>query len=350
MHRGLLSQTSSCLYTRCRLVRSRRGRASRTAPSCYVSFLFFSSGRCPVDSTTSRLLFWGVRCKHVIGTCPEGDRCRCCHTETELYFHPAVYKATLCSNKGGGGKGGTCCFSSSSSNPSAAQNRSTLCGRTNCCCWKAHSKSDLRVEHARNYALPGPKSQGGGEGSTPLEAAGASLASGSSDTTEKRDTTITTTTTAATAAALFSSRAKTGSTSCTSALLVKAEGSTSGPAAVPVAEEGQEEKPTEDKDECVLSRLSSDWVPRSSPPASLAVAAKEPGGGGAGGPGVLSGLNAASAPGEGGAGGAGAVLNFLLPDGSLDLNVFKVFPCRNKNLLHERKSCPFYHNYRDKRR
>ncbi|CBZ56198.1 putative zinc finger (CCCH type) protein [Neospora caninum Liverpool] len=42
--------------------------------------------------------------------------------------------------------------------------------------------------------------------------------------------------------------------------------------------------------------------------------------------------------------------NVFLPDGSLDLDLFKVFPCRNRNVLHERKSCPFYHNYRDKRR
>ncbi|KAL8438653.1 hypothetical protein ACSSS7_000026 [Eimeria intestinalis] len=38
-------------------------------------------------------------------------------------------------------------------------------------------------------------------------------------------------------------------------------------------------------------------------------------------------------------------------DGALNLSSFKVFPCRHKHSLsHDKKYCPFYHNFRDKRR
>ncbi|KAL8439389.1 hypothetical protein Efla_001859 [Eimeria flavescens] len=38
-------------------------------------------------------------------------------------------------------------------------------------------------------------------------------------------------------------------------------------------------------------------------------------------------------------------------EGALNLSSFKVFPCRHKHSLsHDKKYCPFYHNFRDKRR
>lgn len=38
-------------------------------------------------------------------------------------------------------------------------------------------------------------------------------------------------------------------------------------------------------------------------------------------------------------------------EGELNLSSFKVFPCRHKHSLsHDKKYCPFYHNFRDKRR
>lgn len=40
----------------------------------------------------------------------------------------------------------------------------------------------------------------------------------------------------------------------------------------------------------------------------------------------------------------------FLPGGSLNLDVFKVYPCRNDSFMHDRKSCPFYHSERDRRR
>ncbi|PHJ25503.1 zinc finger (ccch type) motif-containing protein [Cystoisospora suis] len=384
--------------------------------------------RCPVDPVTCRLLFWGVRCKHAVGTCPEGEKCRCCHTETELYFHPAVYKATLCSNKAG--KGGTCCFSSfsassfSSSNGSSSlsQNRTTLCGRTNCCCWKAHSKSDLRVEHARKYALPpgpnklssnetlllGASLAGGGNGeisSTPpmSNLCGYNKALVDMIDDRQRDLGMNTKT------SLSSSK---GSSSTTDHLhenshtLKKNE--TYGSALLhgrnledddnkkkrtKSIEEGDEDEEEDLKGGVVLTRPSScdRNLPRSCPPGSSSSSSmlssrnvqRKDSSRGKGIEGISNHLaddknhittpfsegttsatgdgpsmsSVSSAGGEsetnaagGGGGGGGGVLNFLLPDGSLDLTVFKVFPCRNKNLLHERKSCPYYHNYRDKRR
>eukprot|EP00922_Rhytidocystis_sp_ex-Travisia-forbesii_P050881 GHVS01075576.1.p1 GENE.GHVS01075576.1~~GHVS01075576.1.p1 ORF type:complete len:2429 (+),score=280.12 GHVS01075576.1:174-7460(+) len=40
----------------------------------------------------------------------------------------------------------------------------------------------------------------------------------------------------------------------------------------------------------------------------------------------------------------------VLPDGSLDLEFFKIYSCRNKSHVHDRKICPYFHNLRDKRR
>lgn len=41
----------------------------------------------------------------------------------------------------------------------------------------------------------------------------------------------------------------------------------------------------------------------------------------------------------------------FLADGELNLAVFKVFPCKQRHsAAHDKKYCPFYHNFRDKRR
>lgn len=37
-------------------------------------------------------------------------------------------------------------------------------------------------------------------------------------------------------------------------------------------------------------------------------------------------------------------------DGSLNLEFFKVFPCKNESHVHDRKNCPFHHSQRDRRR
>lgn len=60
--------------------------------------LFRSSGRPPVDEATGRLLYWDRRCYSFDSggaTCASGTQCIFCHTIEELLLHPAKFRSEL---------------------------------------------------------------------------------------------------------------------------------------------------------------------------------------------------------------------------------------------------------------
>ncbi|PFH38004.1 hypothetical protein BESB_003450 [Besnoitia besnoiti] len=354
--------------------------------------------RSCVDTASGSLLFWGVRCPAKLGAggnaganawCPDGDKCLFCHTESEYFGHPGVYKTVLCSNaKGHSGK--TCCFSSSTASSPPQKGQEALlpfCGRTRCCCWKAHGKAELRTELAKAY-LPTSRSvklASEGAATSPSAAAGScdgwkSLAlarrscalSGGAETGAEGE--APSQRQASCCALAAGSERDTPHASLSIAFRADSNPGT--------AEGRGAEARRSDDAAGLLCRHFSPSAPAekvgeddSSAVGEKASRAAEKGGGEktkdgkpwASGCVSISGSGESAHGGECGGGDCGGhrdpkgnappaspsgdgSLNVFLPDGSLDLALFKVFPCRNRTLLHERKSCPYYHNYRDKRR
>ncbi|KEP60864.1 UNVERIFIED_CONTAM: zinc finger (CCCH type) motif-containing protein [Hammondia hammondi] len=409
--------------------------------------------RSCVDAVSGCLLFWGVRCPAKFAGasnawCAEGDKCLACHTDAEYFGHPAVYKTVLCSNlKNNSSR--SCCFSANAGGNSATgaspgkrgSEALLSCGRVRCCCWKAHTKAELRTELAKKYTLAGlgklPSPLAQHPALSGLERSGAECCRAPAATSAKDST-------RADAASSLSGgggsrQNRRASLSVASGALPREVGACclsqdprEGPRSLCGVSAASEKpaKKAEDKrsEEFAGAGLKSvgnsektkdsakdsgagDGASRfHAPPALWAslkgtkgafrddgktaacdgkgacdsksgeegekgerasaacswrecmqwrgtgaqvagdtgaplapVAGEESGKGKATAGGSFQNAGVPSADGIGPA-------NVFLPDGSLDLDLFKVFPCRHRNVLHERKSCPFYHNYRDKRR
>ncbi|KFG33764.1 zinc finger (CCCH type) motif-containing protein [Toxoplasma gondii GAB2-2007-GAL-DOM2] len=409
--------------------------------------------RSCVDAVSGCLLFWGVRCPSKFAGasntwCAEGDKCLACHTDAEYFGHPAVYKTVLCSNlKNNSSR--SCCFSANAGGNSATgaspRKRGSeallSCGRVRCCCWKAHTKAELRTELAKKYTLTGlgklPSPLAQHPGLSGLEPNGAECCRAPGATSAK-DSTRADASSSVSGGGL-SRQTRRASLSFAGGALPRETGGCclsqdprEGPRSL-CGFSGASEKPpkkTEDKrsEEFAGTGLKSvgnsektkdsakdsgsgDGASRFHAPPALWASPKGPkgtfrddgktaacdGNGAcdsktgeegekverasaacswrectqwrgtgakvAGDTGVPLAPVAGEESGKGKATAGGSFhnagvpsadgigpANVFLPDGSLDLDLFKVFPCRHRNVLHERKSCPFYHNYRDKRR